>query len=111
MDHDTSSPAIESQGNILIRIREKNACSTSIYGGVLRVGLLIDGRNSKFLLWRHQLARAARSDRDQRQWRIQARVGVVTRNAVGLTSILVENCRRLNPQRRCNGTVEFHRRR
>ena len=63
MDHDTSSPAIESQGNILIRIREKNACSTSIYGGVLRVCLLIDGRNSKFLLWRHQLAQARRGVR------------------------------------------------
>ena len=76
------APKIKSQCHrFRSMINAKNVCYTSIYSGVLSV--MIDGRGSRFSLWRNQLRasaarRAARRGRSQRQRRSPERVGVVT---------------------------------
>ena len=90
MGHDHSSPGLNvkaiDQGHC-----KKCVCYTSIYCGVLWV--LIDGRNSRFLLSRHQLRtsaarRAAWRGLGQHQRRVQRVWVSYLGNAVGLTSIV-----------------------
>jgi len=69
------------------RPRSRSKVNAKFVCGVLWV--LIDGRSSRFLLWRDQLrASAARRDRGQWRRRSLARVIVVSRSLNALTSIL-----------------------